>query len=104
MSRPKRARTEKREAARRGIKLAEGREKLFAREPGGSPEHPLEVEGSAVIEARARAVPCPLCEGELAVLEHAAVTVDARRLRDVRLQCRRCGTKRSLWFRIALLN
>jgi hypothetical protein len=104
MSRPKRGRTEKREAARRSVKLAEGREKLFSREPGGSAERPLEVEGAAVIELRARAVPCPLCDGEQMVLEHAAVTVEAERLREVRLQCRRCGSKRSLWFRIALLN
>jgi hypothetical protein len=104
VSRPKRARTEKREAARHGAKLAADREKLFSREPGGSAERPLEAEGAAVIEIRARAVPCPLCEGEQIVLEHAAVTLETQRLRQVKLQCRRCSSKRSLWFRIAPLN
>lgn len=104
MARPKRPRAEKREAARSREKLAEAREKLFVREEGSGPERPLDVEGSAVIESRARGVPCPRCDGEQQVLEHAAVTVAGQRLRQVRLQCRRCGTKRSMWFRIALLN
>ena len=104
MAKPKRARTERREAARAGTKLAADRERLFQREEGGNAARPIDVDSAAVIEARAEGIPCPRCEGEQQVLEHLAVTVSGQRLREVRLQCRRCGSKRSMWFRIALPN
>jgi len=98
----KRARTVRREAARRTDDLARLKERLFALEPGGSPERPVAVESAAVVEARARAVRCPRCDGEHEVLEHAAVTEGGARLRQVSLRCRQCGSPRSLWFQLPL--
>jgi DNA-directed RNA polymerase subunit RPC12/RpoP len=85
-------------------KLAADRERLFQREEGGNTSRPIDVESAAIVEMRAEGIPCPRCEGEQRVLEHLAVTVSGHRLREARLQCRRCGSKRSMWFRIALLN
>lgn len=102
---PKRARTIRREAQRAAAGLAEDREKLFKLELGASPERPVEVESAAVVEVRALGVACPRCAGEHRLVEHAAVT-SARgdRLREVRLACRSCGSRRSLWFRLRLLS
>lgn len=104
MAKPKRARTERRDAARQSAKLSADREKLFVREPGGNAAQPIEVDSASVIESRAEGTPCPRCDGEHQVTEHLAVTVDGHRLREVRLQCRKCGSRRSMWFRLALLN
>lgn len=104
MGKPKRDRTVRREALRASLKLGEERERLYAREPGGSPERPRDVEAAAVVEIRARAVPCPRCGGEHAVDEHAAVTAHGERLREARLRCRKCGSRRSMWFRLPVLN
>jgi hypothetical protein len=90
--------------AREVSTLTKDRERLFALEPGGSEARPIEVQTPSVVEARARSVPCPRCNGEHEVLEHAAVTTDGGSLRDVRLRCRSCGSKRSMWFRIVGLN
>ena len=101
---PKRERTLRREAARQAEQLGRDRERLFLREPGGSPGRPVEVDSPAVVELRARAVPCPRCNGEHAVDEHRAVIHAGVRLREVRLKCRSCGTERSMWFRLPVLN
>jgi len=104
MPKPKRPRTARREAAREFSKHAKDRERLFALEPGGSEGRPIEVETPSVIETRARSVPCPRCEGEHEVLEHAAVTTERGSLREARLRCRSCGSRRSIWFRLAMVN
>jgi transposase-like protein len=57
-----------------------------------------------VVELRAVAMPCPRCEGQHRVEEHAAVVVEGVRLREVRLVCRACGSRRSAWFRLPVLN
>jgi hypothetical protein len=102
---PKRARTVRREAERAAVSLARDRERLFALEPGGSPERPIDVQAVSVVELRAVAVRCPRCDGEHRVDEHAAVTTEGgARLREMRLACRECGSKRSLWFRLPVLN
>ncbi|HEX3597144.1 MAG TPA: hypothetical protein VHU80_18680 [Polyangiaceae bacterium] len=104
-ARPKRARTARRESARAASQLSRDREKLSRLEPGGRPEAPLDVPSSSVIETRAAAVPCPRCDGTQVVEEHAAVTgPSGSRLREARLRCRRCGSQRSLWFRLPLPN
>jgi hypothetical protein len=100
MAKKTRARTQRREAVRALSKLEAARERLFQLDTGGSPERPLEVSSAAVVEAHAESVPCPRCEGKHDVLEHVALTRDEVRLREARLRCRQCGSKRSLWFRI----
>jgi hypothetical protein len=104
MPKPKRQRTARREAARKISKVAKDRERLFTLEAGGSPERAIEVPTPSVIETRARSVPCPLCDGEHEVLEHAAVTTERGSLREARLRCRSCGARRSIWFRLVALN
>jgi hypothetical protein len=104
MGKPKRPRTTRRELVRRLGKAADAAERLFSAAPGGSPEHPLEVHSPSVIESRARGIACPRCGGEHDVLEHAAVTVAGARLREARLVCRACGNRRSIYFRLPVLN
>jgi DNA-directed RNA polymerase subunit RPC12/RpoP len=95
----------RREAERDALSLARDRERLFTLERGGSPERPIEVEAASVVEVRARALPCPRCSGRHQLDEHAAVTTaTGARLREARLVCRECGSRRSLWFQVAMLN
>jgi hypothetical protein len=101
---PKRPRTVQREAARAAASAARDREKLYALEPGGSPRRPIDVEAAPIVELRAKRVPCPRCTGEHRIEEHAAVVIAGTRLREVRLVCKHCGSRRSLWFRLAELN
>jgi len=89
-----------RKQLRAAERLAEDRERLFELEPGGSPRVALQVPSPSVIDAHAARVPCPRCDGKLELLEQAAVTLDAARLREARLKCRSCGSARSMWFRI----
>jgi transposase-like protein len=98
---PKRGeRTVRREQERTRAKQQEDRERLFVLEPGGRPERPLEAHSAAVIETQATSVPCPRCGGGQEVVEHTALVHNGVRLRETKLRCRQCGTKRSLWFRI----
>jgi hypothetical protein len=100
MAKKTRARTQRREAERALSKLQAAREQLFRVEPGGSPQQPLEVPSPALVEAHARSVSCPRCDGTHELLEHAAITRGGARLREARLRCRQCGSLRSVWFRI----
>jgi len=98
---PKRSeRTVRREQARALTRLQSDRERLFTLEPGGAPERPLDASSAAVIEAHATSVPCPLCDSAQEVVEHTALVHNGVRLREVKLRCRQCGSKRSLWFKI----
>jgi hypothetical protein len=102
---PKRARTVRREGQRDALALARDREKLFVLSPGGAPERPIDVSAVSVVELRACAVPCPRCNGKHRLEEHAAVTsASGQRLREARLVCRACGSKRSVWLRLPVLN
>lgn len=94
------ARTERRQRALAERQLVRDRERLAALEPGGAPERPLRVESTAVIEPRTARRPCPLCGGRLQLLEHAAETRGGRRLRVVRVRCRRCHVPRELFFEL----
>lgn len=93
---PVRARTARREEEQKARKLVHQLQRLADEAPGGSEQRPLEVASSAVIEPRAKSTPCPLCAGELDVLEHEAV----RGLRPVRVKCRQCHATRTIWFRL----
>ena len=83
-------------AERDARKLVRDREKLAALSPGGSPDHPIQVESTAVIEVRAGAMPCHQCESEVRVGEHRVEDG----LRVVAISCTRCAAKRELWFRL----
>ena len=78
-------------------KLVRDKERLAHLVAGGSEDHPIEVGSAAVIEGRARAMPCPQCEGELEVKDHRS---SGPGMRPVDVKCRQCGTPRTLWFRI----
>jgi len=98
---PKRSdRTVRREQERAQSRLKEDRERLFALEPGGSPERPLAAASAAVIESHALSVPCPQCGAVHELVEHLAHVRASVRLRETKLRCRQCGSKRSLWFKI----
>jgi transposase-like protein len=98
--RPESARTRERAAQRTQEKWSAERERLFALEPGGSGERPLEVASASVVETHALGVPCPRCLGPHELVEHAAVAHGGVRLREARLRCRQCGATRSMFFRL----
>jgi ribosomal protein S27AE len=100
----KRSRTERREATRAAVKLAERREKLAVLEPGGAAARAIAVGTASVIEPHARSLPCARCgaEASLRVDAHEAIVIEGERFRLVRLQCSRCGAPRSVYFRIVL--
>jgi len=98
--RPARARTVARRAVIADEKLVRARNKLIDLAPGGTEAHPIDVPTPAVVEPRASAVLCPRCDEPFAVEEHEATTSAYGRLREAKLVCKTCGTRRSLWFRI----
>ena len=75
-------------------------ERLARLEVGGAPDRPLPVESVAQIEVMAMSRPCPLCQGNVRLVEHAAETVDGVRLRVVRIACTLCGVLRARYFRL----
>lgn len=97
----KRRRAERREADRAAQKDARDLERLAALAPGGSPERAIEITSPAEVEVRARATPCPICQGELRVEEHTAETLSGLRLRVARVRCAVCRAPRSLYYRLA---
>jgi hypothetical protein len=102
----KRARTERRESERAGVKLAEARLRLASLEAGGSPERPIEVTSASVVEPHAAGLGCAACGGSTRVDEHSALALPdpagtPRSLRVVRVRCTRCGVERDVYFRLA---
>lgn len=98
------ARTQARGEQRRQDKLTDQREALFRLEPGGSPARPLEVISASVVETHALGLSCPRCSGPHELVEHAAITVAGVRLREAKLRCRQCGSRRSVYFRLMVAN
>ena len=94
------ARTLRRERGRLHEKLVRDLERLARLEAGGSPKRPIVVDSPAVIDLRAVAKPCPLCEGPLRLEEHAADEIDGTRLRIATVACTQCGARRQLYFRL----
>lgn len=82
-------------------KLAQDLERLFRLGPGGSAERPIEITSPAELEGKARSLPCPICDGELRVLEHTAETVGTARLRVAKVVCTACRAERSIYFQLA---
>lgn len=97
----KRSRAVRREEERAQAKLARDVEKLAELAPGGAPARPLEIATPAEVEVLARSTPCPVCRGELRVLEHTAEVLAGARLRVARCACARCGRERPIYFRLA---
>jgi hypothetical protein len=95
-----RKRTERREAERAASKLAEQREKLFLVSDGGAEERPIEVVSASLVEPKALAVSCPACDGALKLVSHDAVARGPLTLRAARMQCARCGVRRTIWFHV----
>jgi hypothetical protein len=104
VSRPKRTpRTRTVERLRRAAddKFARAKRKLLDLEPGGSEAHPLEVATASVVEPKAKSVLCPRCDEPFQLENHVAHGEDRGRLREAQLECRLCGERRSMWFRIS---
>ena len=97
-------RRERRAQEREVTKLVRERERLALLLPGGAPSRPVPLSTASLVEVTAKKTPCPLCGGELRVDEHAAESHGGDMLRVVRVHCHPCGAKRSLYFRIALMQ
>lgn len=100
MAKPKRARTERRNAERAAVKQAKVGLQLSALAAGGAADRPIAVVSASVIEPHAASIPCAACGGGVRVEEHRA----ENSLRVVRVRCTQCGVARDLYFRIAQLN
>ncbi|MEI9942089.1 MAG: hypothetical protein WDO69_33155 [Pseudomonadota bacterium] len=83
-----------------GEALTRARQQLFEFEPGASRARPVEVSTAAVIEPKAESTLCPRCSGYFEVEEHEAHSAPHSRVRELKVRCRFCGDRRSLWFRI----
>ena len=97
---PPRPRAARRAAAQASRRAVDRVEKLGTQLPGGAPERPLCVTSASVVEVRARAARCLVCDGELELRAHRAQPEGAGDLRQVELSCRGCGRPRRLWFRV----
>lgn len=78
--------------------LAQARRQLLDLAPGASQARPIEVVSAAVIEPKAENTRCPRCSDHFEVEGHEAPF--GRGVREVRVHCRFCDERRSLWFRI----
>ena len=92
-----RARTERRAAARRRDKLARELRRLWALEPGASPEHPIEVRATSQIEPQARSLRC-FCDVGLQIEDQRAYVRSGRVFRALTMRCPRCGERREVHF------
>ncbi|NVB79551.1 MAG: hypothetical protein HOV81_14235 [Kofleriaceae bacterium] len=90
-------RTERRARERAVRDLVRDREKLAKLSPGGAAERPITVPSSAVIEVRIHGMTCPQCEGRYKIVDHRSA---GQGMRPVDVRCDRCGTPRTLWFKI----
>jgi predicted Zn finger-like uncharacterized protein len=90
-------RTERRARERAARHLVRDREKLSVLSPGGAAERPITVSSSPVIEVRIYGMTCPQCDGTYKVEDHRSA---GQGVRPVDVRCNRCGTARTLWFRI----
>lgn len=101
----KRARTERRKAARETVKVARARMRLASMEAGGAPDKAIEVSSASLVEPQAASMACVACGEVVRVEEHIAVTHTddagmARRLRVAKVRCSQCGVRRDIYFRI----
>jgi ribosomal protein S27AE len=71
------------------------RERLATLEPGGTPDRPIEVVTAALVEPKARAIPCPVCSASVRVDDHTERAIQGVALRLAHIYCPRCGTPAS---------
>jgi DNA-directed RNA polymerase subunit RPC12/RpoP len=95
-----RARTARRHSERRLEKLARDRARLAKLEAGGSPERPIEVASSAVVDMRVAELRCTRCEAPLRSQGDVAIASSAHVLRKVDAACVRCGERRIVYVRV----
>jgi len=100
---PERARTARRADARELERARDAATKLYALEPGGSPERPIELASPAQVEIEAESRRCPRCDGALRCEAHEVVLHEGLRLRKAGLACRACGARWARFFRIGPL-
>jgi hypothetical protein len=101
VAKPRRPRSERREEERAVRKEVRRTESLARKLPGGAPDTPIDVGSAAVVEVKARALPCIQCGGELELRGDRATSTPRGVLRELALTCRRCHAPRSAWFLIA---
>jgi hypothetical protein len=101
MGRKRPERTARRAQQRAARQLVRDREKLAGLVAGGSAERPIDVGSAAVVEVKARALPCIQCGGELELRADRATSTPRGVLRELALTCRRCHASRAAWFLIA---
>lgn len=99
VSRP--TRRKQREPERALRKQVAHTEALAGKLPGGSPQLPIDVASSSVVETKARATPCCQCGGDLELRGDHATSTARGVVRELSLVCRRCHAPRTLWFRVA---
>src|SRR3954447_1891626 len=93
-------RAERRAGERSQRKLVRERQRLASLEVGGTPDRPIDVSSSSVIEVRARSLRCPLCDGPFRLDDQTAHLHGHKSLRAVHVTCSQCGVARQLWFHI----
>ena len=81
-------------------RLVRARQQLFELQRGATRTRPVEVSSAAIIEPRAESTLCPRCSGHFEVVEHEAHSAGQSRVRELKVRCRFCGDRRSLWFTI----
>jgi predicted RNA-binding Zn-ribbon protein involved in translation (DUF1610 family) len=98
MGPPRKTRAQRRAESRQDAKELRARERLATLERGGTPERPIEVVTAALVEPRARAIPCPICGESVRVDDHAARTIGGVALRLAHVACPMCGHSRIVYF------
>ncbi len=104
MGKPKRARTVRREADRSVEKFRENALRVYALEPGGSPQRAIPIGVSSQIEPDAETMRCAFCQAHVRVVSHDAEEHGGRRVRVVSLECRSCHAKWKRFYFIAQAN
>lgn len=95
-----RPRRERRAAERQVRKTREDLGRLYALEPGGSADRPIELRSASEVEPAAADRRCPYCDGGVRLTEHAATERDGARLRVARIVCTACHTPFVRYFRL----
>lgn len=94
----KRPRTLRRQAARQADALANARRKLWALDPGGARDNPIELASMSQVDGAVRALRCVACDSPLTLDHEVSVVYAGRVLRTVELSCRQCSERHTAHF------